>query len=447
MMSAFRQTHILPVPESGRLFLRLFLAVMAPLLLAVSVLQGQGFRAAVVKVDITPDKPQMLRGYTPRMSTDVHDRIYHRIVAMDDGKSQFFLVSSDLCSISPAFVDRVTDQLAERLGVGPQNVWWSITHNHSSPYVGSPGVPAIFMPGRFQFPVDEDYTALVEKTLIEGAIAAREKLEPARLGAGWGYANANVNRRARDGDGKVVLGVNPDGAVDRRIGLLRLEKADGGLLALIANYAMHATVLGGKSTVITGDAPGIVADYVEEKTGAAMLYVNGAAGNLAPVYSGAELRHLDRFKVLLGDKIIEANRAIRSTSEKITLKTGMIGVETPARQGLRWPDELKAYARTTGDGESRLILPVRFLNINDDIAIWAAPVELFCEISNEIRERSPFPYTFYYGYTGGTFAYLPTEEEYIAGGYEVTVSPFTASASADLSRSVVRYLQSHRLDP
>ena len=51
-------------------------------------------------------------------------------------------------------------------------------------------------------------------------------------------------------------------------------------------------------------------------------------------------------------------------------------------------------------------LPVRFLKINEDIAIWSAPVELFCEISNEIRDRSPFPYTFYFGYTNGWLGYL-----------------------------------------
>ena len=40
------------------------------------------FRAAVGKVDITPESPQMLRGYSPRISTKVRDPLYHRIVAM-----------------------------------------------------------------------------------------------------------------------------------------------------------------------------------------------------------------------------------------------------------------------------------------------------------------------------------------------------------------------------
>ena len=72
---------------------------------------------------------------------------------------------------------------------------------------------------------------------------------------------ANVNRRQFAADGRCHLGVNPDGAVDRQIGLMRLERSDGSPIALIANYAMHGTVLGGGNCLITADAPGVVAEY------------------------------------------------------------------------------------------------------------------------------------------------------------------------------------------
>ena len=407
-------------------------------------LEAGPFRAAVAKVDITPASPQMLRGYAPRMSTGIHDRIYHRIVALDDGSTTFYLISSDLCSLSPAFCDQVTRDLARKLGVPSENVWWTITHNHSSPYVGPPGIPGILHPTRFQFQVDAGYTEMVVKTLTEGALEAKTKLAAAKFGVGTGYSMANINRRARDHDGKSKLGMNPEGPTDRRIGLLRLEKANGEPLALVANYAMHATVLGGKNTMITGDGPGVVSEYVEAKTGVPMLYINGAAGNIAPLYSGAELRHLTNFNVLLGDKILEANRLVGGMTNSATLKTRMILVETPKRPGLKWSDELREYLKVKPGGEEMLSVPIRFLQIQSDIMIWSAPMELFCEISNEIRDRSPFPYTFYFGYTNGTFAYMPTEAEFAAGGYEPSTSPFTPSAARHLIEAVVRQIEGSR---
>ena len=97
--------------------------------------QGAGgtFRAACVKVDITPDTPQWLHGYGPRKSSGVHDRIFHRIVAMDDGATQFFLVSTDVCTVSPSFHDSFCKELESATGIGPEQIWWSATHTHAAP--------------------------------------------------------------------------------------------------------------------------------------------------------------------------------------------------------------------------------------------------------------------------------------------------------------------------
>jgi hypothetical protein len=204
-------------------------------------------------------------------------------------------------------------------------------------------------------------------------------------------------------------------------------------------------VLGPQNTLISGDAPGVVAEYVEEKVGAPVLFINGAAGNLAPIYSvypSPRAGHLGQFRVLLGDRIIEANQKINATTNEIKLTSGAQILETPRKPGLGWPTDLMQYSKTTKDGINLVRMPVRFLKINNDIAIWSAPIELFCEVSNEVRDRSPFQYTFYYGYTNGWFGYMPVAEEWPFGGYEVErVSPFTAAASGDLTELVVGYLE------
>ena len=128
--------------------------------------------------------------------------------------------------------------------------------------------------------------------------------------------------------------------------------------------------------------------------------------------------------------------------DDIILKSGALTVKTPRKPGLAWPSDLDAYTSTEG-GTHMVHLPVRFLTINKDIALWGAPVELFNEISTEVRERSPFPNTFFFGYTNGWLGYLPTASAWPHGGYEVErVSPFTPLAEIGLKEAVLGYLES-----
>jgi neutral ceramidase len=401
------------------------------------------FRAAAVKVDITPQNSQWLMGYQARKSTGVHDKIYHRVLAMESGAIPFVLVASDLCLFSPGFYDEVAREVEREAGFGRTQFWWTVTHTHAAPEVGPPGMYKALL-GRSDHEWDRDYAALVKDTLIRAVKEARGKLEPARIAFGEGIAMANINRRARDVDGTISLGLNPDGPVDRQIGLMRLERPDGSLIALVANYAMHGTVMSGQNLQISGDGPGTVTAYLEQKLDAPVLYVNGAAGNIAPIYSvyaDSRSGHLSQFRVLLGDRILAALRAMEPGTADVTISSNEKLVDTPRKEGLIWPEELSSYSAEAGRPMVRL--PVRFLRINDTV-IWAAGVELFCEIALAARRESPFAHTFYFGYTNGWFGYLPTAAAFAEGGYEPRTSPFTPQAEADLLKSVIAQVHGMR---
>lgn len=400
------------------------------------------FRAAAVKVDITPHTPQWLMGYDPRQSTGVHDKIYHRVLVIDDGKTQFYLVASDLCLFSPAVYDEVAERLQKELGISRVNFWWTVTHSHAAPEVGAPGIYKSLL-GRSNHEWNREYANQVMNALVQGIRDARAKLEPARLTVGAGISMANINRRAKDVNGTVSLGLNPNGPVDRQIGILRFERPDHTPIAVVANYSMHGTVLSGANLQISGDAPGIVEDFVEQKIHAPVLYVNGAAGNLAPIYSvypDPESGHLSQFRVLLGDRVLTALNTLGPSTSDLTLRPSEKVIETVRKQGLSWPEELAAYTRQSENGVALIRLPVRFLRINDTL-IWSAPVELFCEISMAVRNQSRFPHTFYFGYANGWFGYFPTRKAFEEGGYEPKTSPFTGAAEQDLLQGVITYIQ------
>jgi hypothetical protein len=393
------------------------------------------FRAAAVKVDITPDDSQWLSGYQARKSDGVLDRIYHRVLALDAGESQLYLISSELCLFSPTLYDSVAAELQKETGIDPKHVLWSVTHTHAAPEIGPPDMYKTLL-GRSDHDWDREYTRRTTRALIDAVRAAREKLEPARLAFGSGVSLANINRRARDVDGRISLGLNPDGPVDRQFNLIRVTRPDGSPIALVANYAMHGTVMSGQNLKISGDGPGTVAAYLEEKLGGVVLYVNGAAGNIAPIYSvypTPQSGHLTQFRVLLGDRILSTVASMARGTGDVSMRHAEAIVQTARREGLEWPEELSAYAPRIAP--PRVLMPVRFVRINDAV-IWSAPVELFCEIALDVRDRSPFAHTMFFGYTNGWFGYLPTAKAFEEGGYEPRTSPFTPRVEADITAAV-----------
>jgi hypothetical protein len=393
-------------------------------------------RAGAAKVDITPENSQWLMGYNARKSTGVLDHIFHRAVALEAAGESFVLVASDLCLFSPSVYDDAARAVERETGVPRARFWWSVTHSHAAPEVGPPGVYKALL-GRSDHEYDRAYATFVEESLVRAVKEARSKLAPARIAFGQGVAMANINRRAKDVEGQVSLGLNPDGPADRQIGLIRLERNDGGLVALVANYAIHGTVMSGQNLQVSGDAPGVASAYLEQKLGAPVLFVNGAAGNLAPIYSvypDAKSGHLSQFRVLLGDRILAAINEMGPGTAEATLSATEQSIATPQREGLAWPEDLPEYAAR---------VPVRFLRINDTV-IWAAPVELFCEIAIAVRGQSPFAHTFYFGYTNGWLGYLPTAQGFAEGGYEPKTSVFTAAAEKAVTEGVVAAIQGMR---
>ena len=403
------------------------------------------FRAATVKVDITPDTPQWLHGYAPRQSTGVHDRLYHSIAAMDDGNTTFYLVASDICTISLKYYDDFCKTLESETGIKPEQIWWSTTHTHSAPHVGPQDLSTLFgstLGDRFSIKHDTDYWAWVADVLVKGVKEAQSKLEPARLGIGIGEAHANINRREVR-DGRVVLGENPDGPTDKQLGLIRLERPDGTPIALIANYAIHGTCLHGGNTQISGDAPGWTSAYVEEKLGVPVLFVNGAEGNVAPFPTvGNDITdpRIKSFETTLGDPILALNESITETTADVSLATGKVVIETPRKEGLGWVDTLSEYS-TVVDGVNQVRVPTYSLTINQDTVIWAAPLELFSEIALNVRAASPFKNTLYFGLTNGSLLYLPTKAAFAEGGYEPNVTVMTDQAEADFTQGVTAHIK------
>ena len=72
------------------------------------------------------------------------------------------------------------------------------------------------------------------------------------------------NRREVTDKG-IKLGNNPGGPVDQSLPLLRVSGDDGGVRAVVVNYACHCTTLGGNFKKLCGDWAGYACEAIESE--------------------------------------------------------------------------------------------------------------------------------------------------------------------------------------
>ena len=255
-------------------------------------------RAGAAVADITPPVGGLMDGYGGRFegSKGVHDPLMARVVVLEQAKegaassapTRVALVSCDLLGMHRDITARVRER-AEAHGIAPEGVVVAATHDHAGPH-GLRG-------GMFSSLNEELAAALVEK--VSGAITeAVAGLRPATLSVRKAYLDTvSMNRR------------DPHWPIDP---ILRLALLDGedGPIASILNFACHATVLSGVNMMLSGEFPGAASRLLLEQTGAPCVYLNGACGNVNPVWVKQDFDSVERVGQVIG------GQALRMTGVK-----------------------------------------------------------------------------------------------------------------------------------
>ena len=381
-------------------------------------------------VDITPPVGVELCGYHRASASDgVLARLYATAVAFETAEARAMLISVDNVGMVVTDADSVRDRIAEALGMRRSEIMLRFTHTHSGPWVGGE-----------QDPHRMNLYAL-EAHLAHAAREAWEGLRPCRVG--WGVAHAQIgeNRRERGPDGKVRMGRHPEGPTDNRIGVLKVEDAASGeLMGLLVICTAHANVLKGDSTVISGDYPGWAQEMLHRALGCPVAILNGACGNVNARWRGT-VRDLERMAqavsgAVLGTlPLIDPVALSELRTGTLTLEMGLMPLPQPeeARKladvvAREWEVDtspwLDVVQRMYVDGKRDLTmdLGVQMLRLQGGV-VAGIPMEPFVESALEVRRRLGNEAAFFGGYTNGLIGYLPTEEEFPLGGYEVAWMP------------------------
>jgi len=202
-------------------------------------------------------------------SSGVHDPLRVRALAIESGGLRVFWLSVDLVAVDPTLVADVRARLAGA-GGAPPTLIVSASHTHSGPGAYADSAFWGFVA------VDRESPA-VRKVIVDGMERAAREAErrraPARLA--WGKTTVTGVATSR-----------LDQPLDPELGVLKVMAGDGRPIALVWNYAVHGTALGRANSLLSGDLMAEASARLERDTGAPVLFVNGAAGDVSPIKRG-----------------------------------------------------------------------------------------------------------------------------------------------------------------
>ena len=372
-------------------------------------------KAGVARVEITPSTFMTMYGYANRKcgpANGTHDPLFAKVLVLEAGDSRMALVTADVGSLVS---DNLRRDVASKLGIPV--LLLSASHTHSAPaFLPFGSAPAASDDARA-------YLAEIERKIFGAIEQASKNMFPARLGVGKGSLQLGYNRLLLREDGRARalfdnLDRIPYGPVDPEVVLLRVEDADGRAKALLVHYAVHAVVLGPTSCKYSADYPGVVQSLVErELEGTQVMFVQGGAGDINPLFQGRSGREEDDFAVvdkmgrLLAAEVVRANRTVKPLA--------------PVVDPIKVRSEVITFADRWEKGKP-IEVGITTILLGREIAIATVPGEPLHKLQRMWKEQADVPYPLFYGYTysaGGTWAgYIPDLRSAAYGGYGADAS-------------------------
>jgi neutral ceramidase len=396
-------------------------------------MSASALQAGIARRDITPAPGTPLFGYpTERLGHEVADALNATALFLQSGEVQACIISLDWCLIDAEEVAHLRLKIAKACNVAAENITFSATHTHSGPTT----VECWGWGDK-----NAAYLASARDAIVACAVDAQAALVAVRVGIGTTRTQTGINRREVNNEGDVILGFHEWGAYDDTLTVLRFE-TESGTLASLVHLGAHPTSRGGEPSV-SRDWPGTMMDRVEKITGAPVLFLNGAFGDVAPRTNkgGAASTEVglraasDALQAWRGIKEFRA-LDLQTYSEVLALPHAPLpALEEAQHQAIEYADGeavlgtrhaewrywnavLAAHAeepRPSRDWQQTII------RIGPVVLVPFAG-EIFSEIALRLKKASPFAHTLCLGTSNGSHGYYVTREARARGGYEPWVA-------------------------
>lgn len=254
----------------------------------------------VAQADITPPVGISANPWgksTSALSTGVHRPLTATAIALrNSGETLQFIVGLDIGWIGCHECDVVKfrGRVTQELGVGIDQLLVNLSQTHKGPPFC---VHEALREGREFVP---DFIEKTIVTVIDICRKAKSSLHDVNITWAYGKCDLGTVRDLPVGD-QIVVGFNPELSPDDTLVVGRVTDLDGKNVATLVNYGCHPTSVGWGSDLISPDYVGRARELVESITGAPMLFLLGACGNVAPkIQYAADVAVADKNGEMLG---------------------------------------------------------------------------------------------------------------------------------------------------
>ena len=364
------------------------------------------------KIKITPEHKTPMSGYSSRTENfkGVHDDLFARVLVFDNGETRAALISAEIIEITFSHWKDIANRIQHETGIPRDNILLCATHTHCGPSLIN------------------SYKKELNEKLITAVKNAAANMKPARIGAGTGECKMNINRRGLTTDRDLMIGRNPDKPVDHEVGVIRIDDSAGDPIAVLINWGCHCTTIGSNNYQISGEWAGAASGYIERKFGNNVIapVLIGTNGDINPLYANASFGEVKIIGKILSDEVNKVLWKIRTFSNSsIDVKNRIL--KLPGKKG----SEILGYKESSNmfrmfgvnsfesapDEELRLSI----LKIGN-IIFAGVSGQAFTEIGLKFKRQSPYKFSFIVDHCNGRSGYIPTDDEYKEGGYEVLMS-------------------------
>jgi len=392
-----------------------------------------GLRVGAASVELEADDSMIIAGgITPGKATGQEGKL--RAVAVVLEKESFgkiAIVACDILMMTREWLDPVSDEIEKTIGIPPARVLINSTHTHHAP-------STMVVHG---YGLDETFSKRVQRGIVKAVKEANANLSSEdcqfyfHLGS---EQTVGQNSRLLLSDGQIYwVGprdnfVRPTGPFDPELPVFSFRDPAGKLRAVIFNHSTHTI-----GTEHPGQRSpsfyGLAVQELETELGGTFCFLEGASGSTHNLNLSCD-EMAKRIKAVVRDSLSQSK-------PRPVEKLGAL--KRPFKFKVRNFDEqseekaVTRYCRKYAPAQADQIIPVfrhmrqelapkrgqpretwlQVLRIGD-VAIVGVPAEFFTQLGLDIKNRSPFRYTYVAELANDWIGYIPNQEGHKLGGYQ-----------------------------